>query len=107
MTAPGLNTSRIRSSQRGLLGLSEKTGSTFLQRRRERYIIIHTWKIANGLARNDIGMTFKDHARQGLRAMVPPWNNTAQRSMATHYENSLAVKAAIVYRTPCRRTPVQ
>ena len=64
------------------------------QRRHERYIIIHTWKIANGLATNDIGMTFKDHTCQGLRAIIPPLNNKAQRSVATHYDNSIAVKAA-------------
>ena len=30
------------------------------QRRRERYIIIHTWKILNDLTNNDIGITFSN-----------------------------------------------
>ena len=31
-----------------------------LQRRRERYIIIHIWKILNDLTNNDIGISFSD-----------------------------------------------
>ena len=31
-----------------------------LQRRRERYVIIHTWKILNNLTNNDIGLSFTD-----------------------------------------------
>ena len=31
-----------------------------LQRRRERYVIIHTWKILNNLTNNDIGISFTD-----------------------------------------------
>ena len=64
-----------------------------LQRRRERYIIIHTWKIANGEAPNDINMQFKDTPRLGKKAVIPPINRTAQRSVATHYENSFGVCA--------------
>ena len=46
-----------------------------LQRRRERYILIHTWKMANDLAPNDINMVFKENARHGIKAIVPPLNN--------------------------------
>ena len=65
-----------------------------LQRRRERYILIHTWKMANDLAPNDIKMVFKENARHGIKAIVPPLNNKSQRSVATHYENSFGVNAA-------------
>ena len=65
-----------------------------LQRRRERYILIHTWKMANDLASNDIKMVFKENARHGIKAIVPPLNNKSQRSVATHYENSFGVNAA-------------
>ena len=46
-----------------------------LQRLRERYILIHTWKMANDLAPNDINMVFKENARHGIKAIVPPLNN--------------------------------
>ena len=45
-----------------------------LQRRRERYVIIHTWKILNDLANNDIGISFTDtenETRSGVTATVP------------------------------------
>ena len=58
-----------------------------LQRRRERYSIIHVWKILNGDAPNDIGMTFKTHQRHGIKAIIPPLNTKAQKSMSTHYDN--------------------
>ncbi len=65
-----------------------------LQRRRERYIIIHTWKIMHGLAPNDIQMQFKENPRLGRKAVVPPLFKKSQQSMSTHYENSFAIKAA-------------
>ena len=65
-----------------------------LQRRRERYILIHTWKILNGLAPNNIGMLFKNNPRHGIKVTVPALNNKSQRSVATHYENSFGVKSA-------------
>ena len=70
-----------------------------LQRRRERYILIHshTWKMANDLAPNDIKMVFKENARHGIKAIVPPLNNKSQQSVATHYENSFGVNVAILW----------
>ena len=64
-----------------------------LQRRRERYAIIHTWKIANGVAPNDIGMIFKKHQRLGLKAVSPSLFQKAQTSVASHYHNSFGVRA--------------
>ena len=71
-----------------------KLGIMSLQRRLERFIIIHKWKILNGRAPNDINMLFKDTLRHGKRAIVPPMNNSAQRSVASHYENSFGISAA-------------
>ena len=65
-----------------------------LQRRRERYRIIHVWKILNKAAPNDIGMEFCQHIRQGTKARVPNFNAKAQMSFSTLYENSFGVKAA-------------
>ena len=48
----------------------------------------------HGLAPNDIHMQFKDNPRLGRKAVVPPLFNKSQKSTATHYENSFAVKAA-------------
>ncbi|XP_063683523.1 uncharacterized protein LOC134818009 [Bolinopsis microptera] len=53
-----------------------------LQRRRERYIIIHTWKMMNGLAPNDINMQFKESSRHGVKATVPAFNKKAQCSIS-------------------------
>jgi len=65
-----------------------------LQRRRERYSIIHVWKILNGRAPNDIGMAFKDHPRHGTIAKMAPLNNKSQKSVASKYDNSFGIKAA-------------
>ena len=42
-----------------------------LQRRRERYIIIHVFKILNHLAPNNIGMSFYQNERLGLMCKIP------------------------------------
>ena len=67
-----------------------------LQRRRERYIIIHTWKILNNLTNNDIGISFTDtenSSRSGISATVPPVPRKVPSKVATLYENSFAVQA--------------
>jgi hypothetical protein len=64
-----------------------------LQRRRERYCIIHVWKILNDFAPNDIGMKFNNHIRLGTRVVLPPMNNKVQVSVRTDYDNSFKVKA--------------
>ena len=42
-----------------------------LQRRRERFCIIHSWKIRHGLVPNDILMSFHDNPRLGPVADIP------------------------------------
>ena len=49
-----------------------------LQRRRERYCIIHVWKILKDLAPNDIRMTFQYNPRLGPRAELPKLNAKRQ-----------------------------
>ena len=39
-----------------------------LQRRRERFLIIHTWKIFKELAPNDLHLKFHHHPRLGIQA---------------------------------------
>ena len=65
-----------------------------LQRRRERYMIIHVWKMLHDKAPNNINMTFYQHERHGVRATVPSYNNKAQKLVATVYDDSFGVKAA-------------
>ena len=65
-----------------------------LQRRRERYRIIHAWKILNSEAPNGVDMQFYQHIRHGIRAKVPSFNAKAQTSYSTRYEQSFGVKAA-------------
>ena len=64
-----------------------------LQRRRERYSIIQTWKILQKCAPNSTGIIFYDSDRLGVRARVPTLNHKAQRSVATIYDNSFGVRA--------------
>ncbi len=70
-----------------------------LQRRRERYTIIHTWKILNGKTPNNIGMVFYSTPRLGMRATVPKFNHQAQRAFSTAYDNSFGVKAVRLWNT--------
>ena len=65
-----------------------------LQRRRERYCIIHVWKMLNNLAPNDIGMKFYSQNRLGMKITLPPVNNKVQASVKTDHENSFKIKAA-------------
>ena len=70
-----------------------------LERRRERYITIHTWKIMNGLAPNLEGANaitirneeLNDRFRSGVMCNDPPLNPTPSR-IRTLKEKSFAVK---------------
>ena len=46
-----------------------------LQRRRERYLIIHVWKILNDVSPNDLNMEFFSHPRLGTKVKIPRFNN--------------------------------
>ena len=62
-----------------------------LQRRRERYIILHMWKIINGLTTNDIGFLFKSRPRLGIQATVPPINRASTAANQTIRDSSFSV----------------
>ena len=59
-----------------------------LQRRRERYCIIHVWKILNGNAPNDIGMEFQTSERHGIKATIPSISKDAKMSVRSDYDKS-------------------
>ena len=58
-----------------------------LQRRRERFMIIHLWKIYHDLAPNHttrpVEDSFKVHGRKGLEAKFPDLYTSAQDSVET------------------------
>ena len=65
-----------------------------LQRRRERYTIIHVWKMLNDKAPNNIGLDFYTSPRLGIRIAIPKFNYKAQRSYSSAYDNSFGIKSA-------------
>ena len=62
-----------------------------LQRRRERYILLHMWKILNGSISNDLGVQFVSRPRTGFKAVVPPLRSGAPAYHQSLYDNSFAV----------------
>ena len=72
------------------LRILSNLGLMSLQRRRERYSIIHCWKILHGLAPGSI--KFNPLSPRGIRAVYPDRATSTARSR-TIFENSFAVKA--------------
>ena len=68
-----------------------------LQRRRERYCIVHIWKILNEQAPNDLGIGFVTHQRLGIKADIPPINIKAQMSVRADYDKTFRVRAAQLF----------
>lgn len=62
-----------------------------LQRRRERYILLHMWKILHGSVSNDLRISFVERPRTGVKAVVPPLRGGATAYHQSIYDNSLAV----------------
>ena len=66
---------------------------SILQRRRERYMIIHVWKILQGICPNDINMVFKDNPRLGTKVAIPPLAKQTSAMAKSCYDDSFAVRA--------------
>ena len=62
-------------------------GLMSLQRRRERYQIIHIWKIAVGLIPNDLDLKFYDTARHGKKCKRPQFNQRCRRISSLKYNS--------------------
>ena len=78
-----------------------------LERRRERYLIIYTWKIINGKVPNIIGtngVTTKWHDRLGFTCKIPELNHRATDRIATLKENSFFVKGPRLFNCIPRET---
>ncbi|KAL5269743.1 hypothetical protein ACHWQZ_G003270 [Mnemiopsis leidyi] len=70
-----------------------------LQRRRERYIIIHVWKTLHNMVPNDLGMEFYHRERLGWRARIPKFSSRAKQSSKTLYDASFAVNGPKLWNT--------
>ena len=64
---------------------------TSLQRRRERYILLHMWKTLHGICPNDLQIKFTDPLRLGIKSIVPAISRAARQRNQTLYEHSFAV----------------
>ena len=64
-----------------------------LQCRRERYTILHLFKILHNTAPNDINIKFNTSDRRGILALVPTLSKTAKTSVQSLYDTSFAVLA--------------
>ena len=66
-------------------------GIMSLQRRRERYIIIHMWKLLHEIVPNDVNVKFRPLSRLGVKAELPTINRSSRVSNQTLFEKSFAV----------------
>ena len=62
-----------------------------LQRRRERYIIIHMWKILNGEAPNISSISFRPPSRLGVQAELRPLRTSARPANQSLFDGSFAM----------------
>ena len=74
-------------------------GLQSLQRRRERYSIVHIWKIINGVAPNDINIQFSQNARRGLKVLIPPLRSQTNQAAQSLYDNSFRIRAGRLWNT--------
>ena len=63
-----------------------------LQRRRERYAILHMWKLLKNKISNDLDIRFTESRRHGITAEVPPIQRSSNSKAKSLYELSFAVK---------------
>ena len=65
-----------------------------LQRRREKSIIIHVWKIKNQVYPNSVDLSFKTHARSNaVKAILKPIPK-AKGKLLNLYDESFIIRAA-------------
>ena len=65
-----------------------------LQRRREKLIILHTWKIRNHIVPNNINLEFNENPRNlVVKAVLKPLPRV-QGKLLSSFENSFVIKSA-------------
>ncbi len=70
-----------------------------LQRRRERYIIIHMWKILHMHCPNDLNIQFSAPTRHGIGAKVPALSKSSSARHQSLYDSSFAVLGPRLWNT--------
>ncbi|KAL5257941.1 hypothetical protein ACHWQZ_G012778 [Mnemiopsis leidyi] len=68
-----------------------------VNRRRERYCIVHVWKILNDVAPIDIGICFQQNMRLGIKAEIPAINKKSQLSVRADYDRTFRIRAAQLF----------
>ena len=67
---------------------------TSLQRRRERYIIIHIFKIVNDMAPNDLCLEWYTNKRLGIKIKIPQVDYNVPKYASSLMESSFRIKGA-------------
>ena len=62
-----------------------------LQRRRERYILVHMWKILYGQTSNDLQIQFHSRSRLGTLATIPSLSRASSSRHQSMYDSSFTV----------------
>ena len=65
-----------------------------LQRRRERYALIHIYKILNHQAPNDLALQFYETSRRGTCCKIPPLVKNCKPKFQKMYDESFTVTGA-------------
>ena len=68
-----------------------------LQRRRERYILIHMWKILYGEVPPLSSFKFNEPSRLGIQAELPPLRRRTRQAIQTRYDESLAMTGPLLW----------
>ena len=68
-----------------------------LQRRRERFIILHMWKILNKTASNDLNILFVTRPRFGNLAKIPSARKNSTAANQSLFDNSFAVQGPMLW----------
>ena len=63
-----------------------------LQRRRERYSIMHMWKLLNHISPNDLNIQFTTSDRLGIKAKLQDSPKSSSRAMKSMYDRSFAIR---------------
>ena len=70
-----------------------------LQRRRERYLIVHMWKVLYAVCPNNLNITFKYSDRKGIQALLPNLKKDSQARFQSAYDKSFAVMGPKLWNT--------
>ena len=68
-----------------------------LQRRRERYILIHMWKILYGEVPPLSSFKFNEPSRLGIQAVLPPLRRGTRQAIQTRYDESFAMTGPVLW----------